>query len=163
MGFDINIRREIAASVYSGALYVGEAPVHIVDSEEKNMTVNVVTKEGKTAGAVFKISEKSLTLNPKTPPPKGRVEKSRKGFYGAWGRLWLIVPLTWLAVGLSDSYVNAYNVAQSRTQEQADRATIVYWAAGGVGVLAGVFLLESLARFVWYGYQADRQATPLDE
>jgi hypothetical protein len=162
MGFDVSIRHEIEASVYSGALYVGEAPARITAAEDSTIDINVITPEGKTAGTVFKISEKPLTLNPQTPPKKNRVEKARKGFYGAWGRLWIILPLTWLAMGISDSYVYAYNNSGSSNDSDRDKVMTVYWAAGGMGILAGLFALESIGRFLWYGYQADRPVTPLD-
>ena len=161
--FGVNTRRGEEASVYSGALFAGKTPVTISDSAEKNMNISVITKDGRSAGALFKISEKPVELNPKTPPKKGRVEKARKGFYGAWGRLWIVLPLTWLAVGISDAYITSFNTSGGqRTEAQFNTANYIYWTAGAAGILAGVFLLESLGRFVWYGYQADRPTTPLD-
>ncbi|MDR2521362.1 MAG: PEGA domain-containing protein [Spirochaetaceae bacterium] len=163
LDFSVQTKTGEEAAVYSGALYSGGAPVRIADSVDKNMYVNVITPAGKTAGAVFKMTDAPLILNPKPPPKKGRVERARKGFYGAWGRLWVILPLTWLAVGVSDAYTNAFNTTSgNRTTGQLETAQYLYWGAGAAGILAGTFLLESLARFLWYGYQADKPATPLD-
>ncbi|MDR2601479.1 MAG: hypothetical protein LBC53_03380 [Spirochaetaceae bacterium] len=163
MSFKVDVKNEEAASVYSGSFYTGRTPLVIQDTSEKNMNISVITQEGKTAGAVFKISEDPLTLTPKTPPKKGRVEKARKGFYGAWGRLWIILPVTWFAVGISDAYVNAFNGTYGeRTQSQFETANYLYWGAGAAGILAGVFLTESLIRFIVYGSVAGKPVTALD-
>ncbi|MDR2491517.1 MAG: hypothetical protein LBD20_08980 [Spirochaetaceae bacterium] len=161
--FGVDTRNSEEASVYSGALFAGKTPLTLSDSAEKNMNISAITKDGRSAGALFKISEKPVELNPKMPPKKGRVEKARKGFYGAWGRFWIVLPLTWLAVGISDAYINSFNTSGGeRTEVQFNTANYIYWTAGAAGILAGIFLVESLGRFIWYGYQADRPTTPLD-
>ena len=152
-----------AAKVYSGGLYVGPSPVTISGPLETYKQISVETKEGKTAQTLFQIQtpEQAITLRPTTPAPQGRTEKARKGLYGALGRFWIIAPLAFFSIGLSNSYADAFNLApmQNRTPERRESATMWYNISIGCVIAAGVSLAEVVIRIFIYLYQGNKEGS----
>jgi hypothetical protein len=152
-----------AAKIYSGGLYVGTSPVAISGQLDSYKQISAETTEGKTAQTLFQIQtpEKSVMLHPKTPALQGRTEKARKGLYGALGRFWIIGPLAFFSIGLSNSYADAFNIApmQNRTPERRESATMWYNISMGFVIAAGVSFAEVLIRVFIYLYQGNKEGS----
>jgi hypothetical protein len=89
------------------------------------------------------------------------VEKRRRQFYGAWGRLWVTLPLAFFLDGLARSYAAAYNV--SGNKDILDRFNTSYYISRGAILAAGAFGVESIIRLIIYINTANREAVPLWE
>ncbi|MDR2048277.1 MAG: hypothetical protein LBP69_02370, partial [Treponema sp.] len=128
--------------------------------------INVETEDGRR-GEVIVFGERqtegprAVGINPKIIPGRDEkpVEKRRRQFYGAWGRLWVTLPLAFILDGLAMSYARAYNVSGS--EEMLDRFYPAYYISRGAMIAAGVFGAESLIRLIIYINTANREAVPL--
>jgi hypothetical protein len=156
----LTVRDVDDAAVYLGALYLGRTPVDTeliaggagyFRIEGPGDTWNsTVIPTGMSEGKY------GITLRLRPPLPEGRVENSRRRFYGAWGRFWIAMPLSILVNGLAMSVVNAYNVNPYKTNEQLAKANIWYWAAMASDILAIIFAGESIIRAVYYTSTSSR-------
>jgi hypothetical protein len=158
------------ANVYIGALYVGTVPpggdMEIPVPQDRYRYLNVETEDGRR-GEVIVLGEqrtngqRSIEIKPKIIPGRDEkpVEKRRRQFYGAWGRLWVTLPLAVLLDGLAMSYATAYNASGS--QELLDRFYTSYYISRGAMIAAGIFGAESLIRLIIYINTANQEAVPL--
>jgi hypothetical protein len=87
----------------------------------------------------------SLSLLPGAPydSKEGRVDKIRRGYYWAWGGVWVSAITAWMINGHYNAVVNAYNNSPNRTEEFYDRAmrlrNINY---AGVGLVCAAVLVD---------------------
>jgi hypothetical protein len=158
------------AKIYIGALYVGTVPpggdLEISVPEDRYRYINMETEDGRR-GEVIVLgeqrtgSQRSVEINPRIVPGKDEkpVEKRRRQFYGAWGRLWVTLPLAFFLDGLARSYATAYNV--SGNEDILNRYNTSYYISRGAMIAAGVFGVESLIRLIIYINTANREAVPL--
>jgi hypothetical protein len=158
------------AKIYIGALYAGTVPpggdLEISVPEDRYRYISVETEDGRR-GEVIVLGEqqtenqRSVEINPRIVPGRDEkpVEKRRRQFYGAWGRLWVTLPLAFFLDGLARSYATAYNL--SGNADLLDRFNTSYYISRGAILAAGVFGVESIIRLVIYINTANREAVPL--
>ncbi|MDR0410303.1 MAG: PEGA domain-containing protein [Spirochaetaceae bacterium] len=147
------------ASVYDGALYVGETPLKMSAPFNEPKSLSVETPDGRVAQSVFHVSEEPIVFNPAFPPPEDRVSVARKKFYSAYGRFWIALPFAILGMGLNSTMSTVYNsTGDPSIGQQRD---IVYWVSNGLSVAAGLFLAESFYRIGRYVWEASKETSLL--
>lgn len=95
------------------------------------------------SGASLDGNNLSLVTGLPYDPKEGRVDKTRRGSYWAWGGVWVSAISAWLINGHYNSVVNAYNNNPNRTEEFYNKAvqlrTIDYV---GVGLVCTAVVLD---------------------
>jgi hypothetical protein len=130
--------------------------------------VHVETPEGRVAAAAFNAdpdrSGHLITLKPSRLhlPEEKRVERSRRSFYGAWGRFWIALPLTVLLYGVSSAYAPTKYGQNSALYLQSSNSNLhnSYVAFGAIAV-TGIFTAEWLYRAVRYISTASEDVVPM--
>jgi hypothetical protein len=153
-------------AVYQGSLFIGRTPLELPLTTDHAEHISVETPEGNAGSVIIPSGEKpeNAAVYPVVIPPleEGRLDKSRRGFYGAWGRFWIALPLAWMATGVAATVVTAYNANQFRSREQYDEAQSYYWTATGLSIVAGGFAVESIIRAFVYVYTSTKgEAKPI--
>jgi hypothetical protein len=149
-------------AVYQGSLFIGRTPLELKLMTNQAEHISVETPEGNIGSVVIPPGERqeAVLYLPVMPPPKdGRVEKSRRSFYGAWGRFWIALPLAWMTTGVASTVIGAYGNNVFRTEAQYNEAQAYYWTAMGVTALAGGFAVESIIRAFIYLYTSTKDET----
>jgi uncharacterized protein YukE len=129
--------------------------------------IRIETEDGLTGEAIVKGSSEDtvriITLAPRKLPGKDEkpVENKRKKFYGAYGRLWVALPIAFLASGFSAVYTNSFTIGGK--QDMFNNARTMYYVSIGTWVITGIFLAESLIRMGFYVHSASNEAIPLWE
>jgi hypothetical protein len=126
----------------------------------------VETLEGETGAVVVQGTGQMLNTPPifdiRTTMPPGEdekpVEKSRRNFYGAYGRFWIVLPAAFILGGVYNSYLAAYN--HSPTQAMYDDTQRYWIISTGTAVLAGAALAETFYRIYRYVRTAGENTTP---
>jgi TolB-like protein len=154
--FSVTVPDNPDSQVYQGTLFAGTSPLSLTLPAGSYENIVVETVEGKTASVVIGPDFTRDTLSLKVTPPKeeGRVNRFRRGFYGAYGRFWLALPVAVLVSGLSTSYTQAYN--RRGIRDMYDKALGFYYASVGTMAVAGGFLGEALIRAFFYVYTATK-------
>jgi hypothetical protein len=150
------------AALYRGALYVGETPFALSAPHDTWLSLMAETPDQKSSSTAFLVNESALLMKPLEPPKQDAVDKARRGFYGAWGRFWIALPLALVVNGMYSSYLSAYNSpAGVKTEDDFNTAKTFQYATGiAVGVAVG-FGVEFAARLVYYVVVSNRERTPL--
>jgi hypothetical protein len=150
-------------AVYQGSLFIGKTPLELELPTDYPEHISVETPEGNAGSVIIPAGEKpeNAALYPAVIPPleEGRLDKSRRGFYGAWGRFWVALPLAWMATGVASTIINAYNYNQFRTREQYDEAQVYSWTSTGLSIIAAGFAAESVVRSIIYVYTSTKGET----
>ncbi|MDR2343171.1 MAG: hypothetical protein LBD86_01405 [Spirochaetaceae bacterium] len=148
-----------AAAVYDGALYVGKTPIRLKGQSGRQKNLNVEMPDGKVDQTVFIVSKDPIVFDPTPPPAENRTELARKKFYSAYGRFWIVLPLSVLGVGLNNTITAAYNsTGDPELKRQRDMA---YWGSMGLSILMGVCLAETFYRIGRYVWEANKAGNPL--
>ncbi|MDR1411493.1 MAG: hypothetical protein LBI91_04755 [Spirochaetaceae bacterium] len=141
-------------AVYQGSLFIGNTPLELGLATNHAGHISVETPEGNVGSAIIPAGDKpedaALYLAVIPPLEEGRLDRSRRGFYGAWGRFWIALPLAWMASGVASTVIGAYNTNQFRTKEQYDEAQAYRWVSVGLTAVAAGFALESVVRAFFY-------------
>jgi len=172
------------AKVYQGAFFSGFAPLELSGLEGNFQQINVEQNainakkvkgkistfpETRHAQTIFQIGTKdNIDLTPKVSPAIGRTEKARKGFYGAFGRLWIGLPIAFVLMGIADSYLNSWKVLDktkftdaAAREEQFNKTKTWYNVKIGAGIGIGLLAADAVIRFFIYMYQANRESSIL--
>ena len=118
------------SSVFLGGLFVGETPLMLELPRAEFVYISVETPEGEVASMVYKdntmitgsarftridggtagtaIFQTSMPV----PPEERRVTRARRGFYGAYGALWIILPVALLTSGVAMNHIAVNNNPQ---------------------------------------------------
>jgi hypothetical protein len=130
--------------------------------------IRVDTEDGLTGEAIVKGNPDSkevriIELKPRKLPGRedNPVEKSRKKFYGAYGRFWVALPLAFIINGISLSYIDNYN--STRNPEMQNKAAYSNYATIGAWSLTGVFLAETFIRMFIYIHTGTKESIPYIE
>lgn len=158
---NIDVSGEESATLYSGALFIGEVPKSLRGQIDRYKHISIETPSGKVAQSLFRIENppSHITLKPKIPPLEGRTEKARKGFYGAVGRLWVVGSMAFLSAGYSNLTVDAFNMSNNKTQKHFDEQALMYNISMGFMIATGVAALEVVVRLIIYIYQGNREGS----
>jgi hypothetical protein len=153
--FNIDTSNGLPASVYRGSTFVGMTPLSLTMQPNQYEHFILENDQEETAefvyGGVSSSAVIRLALN--EPNPK-TVEDYRKGFYGAYGRFWISLPIAFLMYGVATSAVSASNYSGN-----PDMRNNAEWSRGifyGSAAVAGGFFLESLIRMGFYLYQSNK-------
>jgi hypothetical protein len=157
----ITVNTAEPAFLYRGALFLGAAPLSLSAPRDQWMLLMAETPDKKTASTAFIVNDGAITIKPVVPPKDGAVDKARRGFYGAWGRFWIALPLALVINGMYSSYLSAYNTHSAITEEDYNRAMTFQYATIGAGVAAGLFGVEFAVRLIYYVYVSSKERSPL--
>ena len=153
------------ASVYHGALYVGEAPfvLSLPLSSLEYVTVEGQKKMGK---GVFTTPDLpadsfSISLKMKIPPPSGqkRVNKARSWYYWAWGATWITGITAWITYGLYSSQNAA--LERSNSLDFYDSTERLRLISSGTIIAVGAVIGYEVFQMVRYMYTATSDVTPI--
>jgi hypothetical protein len=158
----ITVNTDEPAALYRGALYIGETPFTLSAPLDARIPLMAETRDKKSASTAVIVDNSAITIKPIKPPEENVVDKARRGFYGAWGRFWIALPLALVLNGMYASYVNAYNMpAAVRTEEEYNTAQTYRYVTIGAGIAAGAFGIEFAVRLVYYVYVSNKERSPL--
>jgi hypothetical protein len=161
----VNVPGQDGSSVYQGALYLGQTPLVVDVFSNQFEYIRVETPGGEIGSAVFKRDVEfsgdagSLELTTAFPPPEGSkpVETARKRLYGAYGRLWIALPLMFVTRGLS----NAYQVNANYSQEESVKAKTYQYVSWGFIAVFGFTLTETFYRIYQYTRTSGKNTAPI--
>ena len=154
------------AKIYIGALYAGELPSYgaFEFRVPRGMYryLNAETEDGR-AGRVIVLGgeeNRSLSIKPQIlhGPDEKPVEKRRRQFYGAWGRFWVSLPVTFFVYGMKIMYEAHAKVGNESMYNTAVLTNNLFTAGA---IVTGVFGAESLVRLIIYINTANKEAVPL--
>ena len=188
--FEVTVPDSPGSHVYKGALFVGETPLALRLPRGQFTYISVETPEGEIGTFIYMENDLlggnarfvrghdtpgmggTAIVDTRVPihPEDGRVERARRGFYRAFGALWIILPASLLTAGVANTHIQAYNnvlltgqfpgdpETLTRLYNSAVRATNVRAAAFGVmGVSLGVTFFQIFR----YLRAASTDATPI--
>jgi len=163
---NISIASGIPASVYQGALYVGEAPLTLRLPIDYLSYVVAETKGDEEAKMVFTMPDVpdeiyELSLKAKAPPPSGqrRVNKARSRYYWAWGGTWVTGIAAWITYGMYSSQNEVMPLSYS--QDFLDSTQRLYYVSTGAIILVGAVAAYHVFELVRYLRTATDNATPI--
>jgi hypothetical protein len=152
------------ARVYSGALYVGNAPLTLSLPLNQLEYINIEGRREK-ANAVFITPDLptdsfNFSLKMKVPPAgKNRVNKARSWYYWAWGGGWLVGIAAWVTNGIyGEQLAGWYSTGNASLGTSANRMNIVRTSAI---ITLGVIGAYSVFQLVRYLYISTEKVTPI--
>jgi hypothetical protein len=159
--------------VYLGGLYMGQSPLSLELGGGLSL-ISVETPSGETGSAIygennvrgnakFISASNTAAFNTVVPvsPEEKRVAAARNSFYSAYGRFWIALPLSVLAIGFSENYINAYINSPMPTMEMYDKAVVGnYFRIGGY-VLIGLAVIDTVYHIVRYLDASGADANPV--
>jgi hypothetical protein len=163
------------SSVYLGGLYLGKAPLSVELSRNDLSFISVETPSGEIGSAIYgeggnvrgnaEFISASNTFAFKTAvpvsPEEKRVAAARNSFYSAYGRFWIALPVSLIAIGLANNYINGYMYSPTPTREMYDKATAGTYVRGGGYVLIGMAVIDTVYHVVRYLVASRADANPL--
>jgi hypothetical protein len=161
---DINVVNT-AASIYQGAMYVGESPLTLRLPLDRLEYVAAETARGEEAKAVFITPDmpgetRAINLIPmRSRSGEKRVNRARSRAYWAWGGVWITGITAWVTYGIYSGQLEALASSSSndffRSTEQ-----MYYVSIGAIGLL-GVAIVHNLVQMPLYLHTASQGATPI--
>jgi hypothetical protein len=173
--FTLDTPENPGSAVYRGALFLGNTPLTLNLPRDRYEYISVESLSGDTASAVlmgdrvvksvFQTAKADTegTLNLSVRPPlleDKPVEKSRRRFYSAYGRLWIALPVAFLLNGV----YSAYNVSNAGypSQGMAGNVTLYNWATIAGWAAVGAAGVELVYRIYRYLRNSSADVSPLD-
>ena len=161
----IDTLNNASASVYHGALYVGEAPLtlRLPIDQLQYVTVERQREQGKAAFMTPDLPSDTLSLSLKTKilPPSGqrRVNKARQWYYWAWGSTWITGIAAWITYGM----YTGQNAVMSQSNDDAFRSSTkqLEYISIGTMIAAGAVIVYQTVHMVRYMYIATEGVTPI--
>ncbi|MDR1836923.1 MAG: hypothetical protein LBQ89_04605 [Treponema sp.] len=177
---DINLRHleygnlEIAGhpsgSVYQGALYIGEAPLTLRLPLNQMEYIELVTSDNARSTILFKMPQESefnnsLVLQPVISPAQGRVDRTRRLFYWAWGGTWITGIAAWVTYHTfyNSNMAGSYNYANTGVLDQKlydDNMRLYYISMGSI-IAVGVATVFDIILMGRYIYTANKGSIPV--
>jgi hypothetical protein len=161
----IDTSRNSGASVYHGALYVGEAPLILRLPLDQLQYINVENRDER-ARAVFSTpglpsDTFSLSLKFKIPPSSGerRVNNARKWYYWAWGSTWITGIAAWITYGMYSGQRSVLPLSHEPAFH--DSTQNLYYISMGAVIATGAMLCYEIFHMVRYMYTATEDVTPI--
>jgi hypothetical protein len=158
----ITINTAEPAALYLGALYVGVTPGVLSAPQDSWMQLSVETPDKKSASTAFIVNDDTITLRPVEPPAENAVDTARRGFYGAWGRFWIALPVALVLNSMYMTYLDAYKDPMGiKTEDDYNTAQMYQYATIGAAVAAVGFGVEFAIRLVNYVVVSNKERSPL--
>jgi hypothetical protein len=164
-GVNIRTVADSGASVYLGAMYVGEAPLTLRLPIDQLSYVTAETAGGEEAKVVFTMPDMpdeafDLSLKIRMPPSGvRRVNKARARYYWSWGATWITGIAAWVTYGIFTSQNEALSQSTSR-EFQNSTQRMYYVSIGAIGLLGAVVAYD-LFEMVRYLRTAAGNSTPI--
>jgi hypothetical protein len=161
--FTVDTKSGEPAMVYRGSLFAGMTPLMLAGPLGEAEQVSVQTGDNRTTRAVFQINDNSkVLLDPIVPPASDRIEKARKSFYGAFGRLWIGLPICTLLWGTAQTFIGTtYDPDYSPTKSSESAANIWYYIQPAVLIVGGLLVADAIVRLIIYIYQGNKPGSIL--
>ena len=186
--FEVTVADSPGSLVYHGGLFIGETPLAVQIPAGQFAYISVETPEGEVGTIIYRgdyligggarfiqngvapgIGRTAIVHTmPPIHPEEERVARARRGFYRAYGALWLILPAALITSGIAQTYIVANNnaallpdmdpEARRRIYDSAVRASNIRTAAFGV---MGVSLGVTFFHIFRYLRAASTDATPI--
>jgi hypothetical protein len=161
---NIDAKASAGARVYSGALYVGNAPLTLRLPLNQLEYINI---EGhrETANAVFTTPDLptetlNFSLKMKIPPAgEKRVNRARSWYYWAWGGAWLSGIAAWVTHGIYNGQLAAWR--SNGDPELAASAARMNYVRTGAIITLGAIGVYSVFQLVRYLYTSTERVTPI--
>ncbi|MCL2440899.1 MAG: hypothetical protein FWD14_04095 [Treponema sp.] len=166
---EISILGNTGSRVYHGALYVGEIPLTLRLPINHLEYIEIETPDNKRGTIAFQTPgsaeySQSISLRTSVPLQRGRVDRERRGFYWAWGGIWISGIAAWLAYynlmsidfAINYHYLNTGTFSQKFYNDHGNMYNIL----NGTLMAVGVISVYGVYRFVRYLYTANKGATP---
>jgi hypothetical protein len=161
---NIDVQGYGGARVYSGALYVGQAPLTLTLPLNQLQYINVEGRK-EIANAVFTTPELptdvyNFSLKMKIPPAgEKRVNKARSWYYWAWGGAWIAGIAAWVTTGMYNEQALAASMYGG--PEFTNSAARMYVVKTGAMITFGVLGGYSLFQLTRYLYTSSEKLTPM--
>ena len=188
--FEVLVPGSPGSSVFLGSLYVGEAPLALQLPKTQFTYISVVTPEGDTGSVVYKdnslvrgnaqfvraneaagvAGKASIGTKPPISPEEKRVDRARRGFYGAYGAFLVILPISLITVGVANNYINAnnYTIGTGHYYDDYDTQSKIYDRAVtankiriGANIAWGTALGVTFFQIFRYLYVSGGDASPI--
>ncbi|MDR3333510.1 MAG: hypothetical protein LBT13_01290 [Treponema sp.] len=172
---NITVPDKPGASVYRGALYIGQTPLSMDTPMHHYEYYRVETPEGEHTSVVLSLEDSrtksalqgtaeaggTLVLKTRKPPPEGTkpVEKARRRFYGAYGRFWITLPVAFVIQGIYSSQIAGYQAQP--TVELYEDIMVTQKISIGAWIVFGAVSAEFVVRTVLYLYNGWKDAPQL--
>jgi hypothetical protein len=150
----VSVADRPGSSIDQGNRYFGDSPLVLELPYDRYEHITVQTEAGETASVVVKggdwaaMDKDVLILRVDPPKEEKAVDRFRKGFYGAYGRFWVALPIAFLLSGISTAYIDFYNSRQ--ITDTYEGAVSSYYVSMGLWIVTGGLLGESLYRMSRY-------------
>ena len=138
--FEIDVSDHPGSRVFSGSLYMGEAPLVLDLPVTEYSYVSVVSAEDEVGTGIFR--DNSFIRGSVHIPPEGldegrvdfftmppihkedqKVEDARRLFYRSWGAFWIALPISLLTAGIASNHITANNYARANGLHFDDPST----------------------------------------
>jgi len=163
------------SSVFLGSLFLGKTPLQLDIPRDQYSYISVETTAGETGSAVYRNglavrgnaefinAGSSLAIKTSVPvsPEEKRVATARNNFYSAYGRFWVTLPVTLLAINIAGNYINAYPRQNPQTSAMYNSALTSSYVQIGAYVLLGLSAAEIIYRIVRYLGTSGTNADPI--
>ncbi|MDR2617810.1 MAG: PEGA domain-containing protein [Treponema sp.] len=180
--FKVDVPGNEGSSVYLGSLYMGTAPLTLDLPRDQYAYISVETPSGETGSAVYRQggivrgkaefvrpsrdAGETLAFTASVPvsPEEKRVNTARRKFYGAYGRLWVALPLSLLTISIAGNYVDAYNYSVTTGAADAgmyNKAVNSNYFTVGAYAVIGLAAADTVFRIIRYLYTSGADAAPI--
>jgi len=162
---NVSIFGEPGSRIYHGALYVGDSPAILRLPVNSFEYIEIYTQDSLRGAAIFQVPEKSdfshvLPVRAAIPLEGGRVDRERRGFYWAWGGIWISGIAAWIAYY---SYTSAGVVIQAGSYSNNfynEYRNMENFLTGSL-ITVGVLSVYGIYRLIRYLYTANSGAVPV--
>ena len=160
---DLEINSDLQGRVYQGALYVGQSPMTLRLPVNQLEYIEVETEDNRRGTVVLQtpdVSEFSASMSVRTEPipVSGRVDRSRRHYYWAWGATWITGMAAWISYY---TYMGMEGVIISGSYSDEflnDTQNMLYFRNGAL-IAFGVAAIYGTIRMIDYLYVSSRGRT----
>jgi len=158
----IDITSPEQASVYHGAMFVGETPVTLRLPINQLDYIELIANNRNNGRAVFQMPDDdgfsgSLSVRTSAPQPSGRVDNARNMFYWGWGGSWI----TGIAAWLSYYTFTGMNSVQIRSPDFLEQRNLMNYISIGTMITVGAAAVYGIGSLIYYIYTANLDAAPI--
>jgi hypothetical protein len=162
---DLEIDSDFHGKVYQGALYVGQSPLTLRLPVNQLEFIEVETENNRRGTVVFQTPDASelsgsISMRTELIPKNGRVDRSRRHYYWAWGATWITGMTAWISYY---TYMGMESVllSGSYTNEFANDAQNMLYIRNGALIAFGVAAVYGIVRMIDYLYVSSRGRTQI--
>ena len=130
-GFEATVPGSPGSKVFMGSLYVGETPLTLQLPRTEPVYITVETPEGEIGSVAYKennlvkgraqfvrkdegaVSSAAFGTRVPVSPDEKRADRGRRGFYGAYGVFWVVLPAAIITGGIAKTFITSNNYVMS--------------------------------------------------